>query len=308
MEQIARPFEKSTPRELVRPPGRRQSHAAGDSRSGLQPPNQPVGHQRSRHRVEPQGTDGGRKLRALVGVHDSDHGSSARSHTSRPRGICRCRRRSVRQCHGRGVLGPHVVHEQLDLHPCRPSPRRGDQMRDVPADGEAMGEVVMLGNSVMKGYLNDPAATTSAVTGGWSHSGDVGVMHPDGYVELRAARRTSSSPAGRTSQRSRSSTPSAATPQSWSAPSSRSPTRSGGSGRRRLSPSATASSFRSRRSWCCEHSDWRRGWCLANHRFQLAGAIRARGSGAVRSDPSRTWPQALDSLREGGGDRARNAA
>jgi fatty-acyl-CoA synthase len=60
-----------------------------------------------------------------------------------------------------------------------------DQMSDVPRDGETMGEVVMRGNNVMKGYLNDPDATATAFRGGWFHSGDLAVMHPDGYVELR---------------------------------------------------------------------------------------------------------------------------
>ncbi len=58
-------------------------------------------------------------------------------------------------------------------------------MVDVPADGETMGEVVMRGNNVMKGYFDDAAATAEAFRGGWFHSGDLGVMHPDGYVELR---------------------------------------------------------------------------------------------------------------------------
>ncbi len=58
-------------------------------------------------------------------------------------------------------------------------------LRDVPADGESMGEIVMRGNNVMKGYFRDPEATAAAFTGGWFHSGDLGVMHPDGYVELR---------------------------------------------------------------------------------------------------------------------------
>ena len=58
-------------------------------------------------------------------------------------------------------------------------------MEDVPADGETMGEVVMRGNNVMKGYFDDAAATADAFRGGWFHSGDLGVMHPDGYVELR---------------------------------------------------------------------------------------------------------------------------
>jgi fatty-acyl-CoA synthase len=58
-------------------------------------------------------------------------------------------------------------------------------MSDVPADGETMGEIVMRGNNVMLGYLDDPDATAKAFTGGWFHSGDLGVMHHDGYVELR---------------------------------------------------------------------------------------------------------------------------
>jgi fatty-acyl-CoA synthase len=58
-------------------------------------------------------------------------------------------------------------------------------MRDVPRDGETMGEVVMRGNNVMKGYFEDEAATAEAFRGGWFHSGDLGVMHPDGYIELR---------------------------------------------------------------------------------------------------------------------------
>jgi acyl-CoA synthetase (AMP-forming)/AMP-acid ligase II len=58
-------------------------------------------------------------------------------------------------------------------------------MNDVPRDGTAMGEVVMRGNNVMKGYWDDTEATDKAFEGGWFHSGDLGVMHPDGYVELR---------------------------------------------------------------------------------------------------------------------------
>jgi fatty-acyl-CoA synthase len=60
-----------------------------------------------------------------------------------------------------------------------------EQMRDVPADGETIGEVVMRGNNLMKGYYRDEAATATAFRGGWFHSGDLGVMHPDGYIELR---------------------------------------------------------------------------------------------------------------------------
>jgi fatty-acyl-CoA synthase len=60
-----------------------------------------------------------------------------------------------------------------------------ENMQDVPADGKTMGEVVMRGNNVMKGYYRDPEATARAFRGGWFHSGDLGVVHPDGYIELR---------------------------------------------------------------------------------------------------------------------------
>ena len=60
-----------------------------------------------------------------------------------------------------------------------------DEMADVPADGSTMGEIVMRGNNVMAGYYVDPEATAEAFRGGWFHSGDLGVMHPDGYIELR---------------------------------------------------------------------------------------------------------------------------
>jgi fatty-acyl-CoA synthase len=59
------------------------------------------------------------------------------------------------------------------------------EMNDVPADGETLGEVLMRGNNTMKGYYNDPEATEKAFRGGWFHSGDLAVMHPDGYIELR---------------------------------------------------------------------------------------------------------------------------
>jgi len=59
-----------------------------------------------------------------------------------------------------------------------------ETLRDVPADGATPGEIVMRGNNVMKGYYADPAATAAAFAGGWFHSGDVAVMHPDGYIEV----------------------------------------------------------------------------------------------------------------------------
>jgi fatty-acyl-CoA synthase len=60
-----------------------------------------------------------------------------------------------------------------------------EKMDDVPSDGATQGEVVMWGNNVMKGYYLQPEATAKAFAGGWFHSGDVAVMHPDGYIELR---------------------------------------------------------------------------------------------------------------------------
>jgi fatty-acyl-CoA synthase len=57
--------------------------------------------------------------------------------------------------------------------------------RDVPADGRTIGEIVMRGNNVALGYYRDEAATAAAFRDGWFHSGDLAVMHPDGYVEIR---------------------------------------------------------------------------------------------------------------------------
>ena len=60
-----------------------------------------------------------------------------------------------------------------------------DAGREVPWDGETLGEIVVRGNVVMKGYYNDPDATAKAFEGGWFHSGDGAVIHPDGYVQVR---------------------------------------------------------------------------------------------------------------------------
>ena len=60
-----------------------------------------------------------------------------------------------------------------------------EEMRDVPADGRTLGEIVVQGNVVMKGYYNDPEATAKAFHGGWMHTGDSAVVHPDRYVEIR---------------------------------------------------------------------------------------------------------------------------
>jgi fatty-acyl-CoA synthase len=72
----------------------------------------------------------------------------------------------------------YVVLENLDvLDP--------ETMTPVPADGETLGEVMFRGNVVMKGYLKNPASTAKAFAGGWFHSGDLGVKHPDGYLQLK---------------------------------------------------------------------------------------------------------------------------
>lgn len=60
-----------------------------------------------------------------------------------------------------------------------------ETMQPVAADGQTMGEVMMRGNVVMKGYLKNPKATQAAFAGGWFHSGDLGVRYPDGYIQLK---------------------------------------------------------------------------------------------------------------------------
>ena len=58
-------------------------------------------------------------------------------------------------------------------------------MLPVPHDGETLGEVMFRGNVVMKGYFRNPKSTQEAFSGGWFHSGDMAVTHPDGYIELK---------------------------------------------------------------------------------------------------------------------------
>ncbi|MEL7429686.1 MAG: AMP-binding protein, partial [Pseudomonadota bacterium] len=60
-----------------------------------------------------------------------------------------------------------------------------ETLQSVPRDGETIGEVMMQGNVVMKGYLKNPEATREAFEGGWFHTGDLGVMHEDGYIQLK---------------------------------------------------------------------------------------------------------------------------
>ncbi len=75
-----------------------------------------------------------------------------------------------------GVSTP-MLEEVAVLHPTTLAP--------MPADGATMGELMLRGNTVMKGYLKNPTATEEAFAGGWFHTGDLAVMHPDGYVEVK---------------------------------------------------------------------------------------------------------------------------
>jgi len=112
-------------------------------------------------------------------------------------------------CHVYGlteVYGPAVVNEWHAAWDAKPAPeqaalmaRQGVRylalegldvldpatMAPVPADGATLGEVMMRGNVVMKGYLKDEAATAAAFRGGWFHTGDLAVKHPDGYIQLK---------------------------------------------------------------------------------------------------------------------------
>src|SRR5262245_11321196 len=58
-------------------------------------------------------------------------------------------------------------------------------LRPVPPDGQTMGEIMFRGNITMKGYLKNPRATREAFAGGWFHSGDLAVLHPDGYMKIK---------------------------------------------------------------------------------------------------------------------------
>jgi fatty-acyl-CoA synthase len=74
-------------------------------------------------------------------------------------------------------VGYHALEELVVMDP--------ETMKPVPWDGETMGEVMFRGNVVMKGYLKNPKATHESFKGGWFHSGDLGVQHTDGYIQLK---------------------------------------------------------------------------------------------------------------------------
>jgi fatty-acyl-CoA synthase len=104
------------------------------------------------------------------------------------------------------TYGPAVVNEwHMEWDALEPGPRAAKNARQgvryapldgltvmdpttmvrVPADGHTLGEVMFRGNIVMKGYLKNAKATEEAFEGGWFHSGDLGVLHPDGYIQLK---------------------------------------------------------------------------------------------------------------------------
>ena len=87
--------------------------------------------------------------------------------------------------HGPGERARLLARQGVALTTANPISIVDEEMNEVPKDGETLGEVVMRGNTVMAGYYDDPDATAEAFRGGWFHSGDVGVWHPDGYIELR---------------------------------------------------------------------------------------------------------------------------
>jgi fatty-acyl-CoA synthase len=74
-------------------------------------------------------------------------------------------------------VGHPTVEAVMVAHP--------ETLAPVPADGTTIGEIMLRSNTVMKGYLKNPTATAEAFRGGWFHTGDLGVLHPDGYVEVK---------------------------------------------------------------------------------------------------------------------------
>ena len=121
-----------------------------------------------------------------------------------------------------------------------------DEMRDVPRDAATLGEVIMRGNNVMAGYFGNDETTAQAFRGGWFHSGDLAVWHPDGSIELRDRAKDMIISGGENISSSRSSRRSARTRPCSSAPSSRSRTTTGASARRRSSRSTRGGGERAR--------------------------------------------------------------
>ena len=71
-----------------------------------------------------------------------------------------------------------------DVRVIEPTESQDEALIDVLADGSTLGEIILTGNGIMAGYFNDEEATAHAFRGGWFHTGDLGVMHPNGYIQL----------------------------------------------------------------------------------------------------------------------------
>lgn len=78
----------------------------------------------------------------------------------------------------------HAFATSFPLRVIRPTKNTGEELVDVPRDGKTVGEIVLRGNIVMQGYFQDPEATARAFDGGYFHSGDLAVWHPDGSVQI----------------------------------------------------------------------------------------------------------------------------
>ena len=142
--------------------------------------------------VRAEGADDDRGLRAAGGGAGAHGGAGDRGHPClRPdRGL-----RAGHRLRLAGGVGP----SSTPTHRSRMLARQGvpypvlegldvmdpATMMPVPRDGATIGEIMMRGHDVMKGYLKNPTATDEAFAGGWFHTGDLAVMHPDGYVEIK---------------------------------------------------------------------------------------------------------------------------
>ena len=78
----------------------------------------------------------------------------------------------------------HAFATSFPLRVIYPTKNPGEELVDVPRDGKTVGEIVLRGNIVMQGYFQDPEATARAFNGGYFHSGDLAVWHPDGSVQI----------------------------------------------------------------------------------------------------------------------------
>ena len=78
-----------------------------------------------------------------------------------------------------------MARQGMEVTTCAGARVADENLHDVPADGATIGEVMLRANTVMKGYLKNPKATAEAFAGGWFHTGDLAVRHPDGYIEIK---------------------------------------------------------------------------------------------------------------------------